>query len=69
MKKIDEAAQIRNIAQQHARQFSAVSAETIESTIRDIHAQFDGAPIPEFMPVLVARKEHSTLSELAYSDR
>lgn len=46
-----------------------MSAETIESTIRDIHAQFDGAPIPEFMPVLVARKAHSTLSELAYSDR
>ena len=47
--------------------YPSVPATTIRDVVCDLHSRFNGAPIREFVPLLVERMAHNALSELSVS--
>ncbi|MGW4531807.1 three-helix bundle dimerization domain-containing protein [Nocardia sp. NPDC004340] len=52
----DEDQQITALVRRLAEQFPTISADTVESIVADIHHNFEGRPVRDFVPLLVERR-------------
>ncbi|WP_158862218.1 three-helix bundle dimerization domain-containing protein [Leifsonia sp. AG29] len=57
----DESAALEHAAERLSERFPQVPREHIEELVEKHHEQFDGAPVRDFVPVLV---EHDVKTEL-----
>ena len=62
---IDEHAVLNEVVERLAGRYPTLPPNTVNDVVHDLHAGFDGAPIREFVPLLVERRAHTALSELS----
>lgn len=64
MTESDEAAALALVASRLRTRFPAVSAETVEALVAEIHHEYDGRPIRDYVPLLVERQAREHLSRI-----
>jgi hypothetical protein len=60
---IDEHALLGEIVERLDGRHPTVPPGIVNDVVHDVYAKFDGAPVREFVPLLVEREAHSALSE------
>jgi hypothetical protein len=55
---------IDQIAQRLSEAYTAVAPETIGRVVRDKHADFQGRPVRDFIPLFVERRARAELATL-----
>jgi len=60
---IDEHALLGEVVERLAGRHPTVPPGIVNDVVHDVYAKFDGAPVREFVPLLVEREAHSALSE------
>jgi hypothetical protein len=64
---IDEHAVLNEVVERLVGRYPTLPPNTVNDVVHDLHADFDGAPIREFVPLLVERRAHIALSERSVS--
>jgi hypothetical protein len=67
VKAIDEQVQLSELVERLTGRYPTLPPDTVNGVVHDLHARFDGAPIREFVPLLVEREAHTALSERSAS--
>ena len=67
VKSIDDQVQLTEVVERLTGSYPTLPPDTVNNVVYDLHARFDGAPIREFVPLLVEREAHSALSERSAS--
>jgi hypothetical protein len=62
-----EQTHISGLIQRLTQTYPTVAPATVEQVVRDMYMRFDGAPVREFVPLLVERYAHTALAELSVS--
>jgi hypothetical protein len=55
---------IDQIAQRLSEAYTAVATETVGRVVRDKHADFQGRPVRDFIPLFVERRARAELATL-----
>ena len=55
---------MRTVRRLHDRFSDKIDAGQLEAQVRAMYARFDGAPVQEFVPILVEREVRSRLGRL-----
>ena len=66
---MSEDALINKLVDRLGQRYPTLRQETVASVVHDIHAAFREARIREFVPLLVERRSHAALTELAVSTK
>ena len=64
---MDEQALLGEVVERLTGRYPTLSPDTVNDAVHGVHARFDGAPIREFVPLLVEREAHTALSERSAS--
>ena len=62
-KALDEPALLAETVDRLARRYPTASLKTVTEVVRELYAGFDGAPIREYVPLLIERSANIVLSE------
>ncbi len=60
----EEAKAVAEVAERLLRRFPHLPKQTVDDLVDQVHAQFEGRPIRDFVPVLVENIARSRLSAL-----
>ncbi len=52
------------VARRLCTRFPSVSAETVDALVAEIHREYDGRPIRDYVPLLVERQAREHLSRI-----
>jgi len=61
---LSEQTVIDEVVARLSSRYPAISKETVESIVHDVHARFDGRPLRDYVPLLVERSARSELDQL-----
>ena len=61
---LSEQTVIDEVVARLSSRYPAISKETVESIVHDVHARFDGRPLRDYVPLLVERTAKSELDRL-----
>jgi len=66
---MDEHALLGEVVERLAGRHPTLPPGIVNDVVHDVYAKFDGAPVREFVPLLVEHEAHSALSENSVSKR